>query len=71
MARWSAFYLSFLLAVIFAALGVYYLIPGVYHPFSGDTVNETHAHLRDAAVYLALAVLAVVAGRFTRPSAKE
>jgi hypothetical protein len=71
MARWSAFYLSFLLAVIFAALGVYYLIPGVYHPFTSDTVNETHAHLRDAAVYLALAALAVVAGRFAHPTAKE
>jgi H+/Cl- antiporter ClcA len=70
MVRWSGFYLSFVLAVIFAAIGVYYLIPGVYHPFSSDTIDVTHAHLTDAAVFLVLAVLAIVAGRFSRPSAK-
>ena len=68
MAKWSAFYLSILLALLFAGLGVYYLIPGVYHVFSSDTVNETHAHLTDAAVCLVLAVVAVVTGRFTRPT---
>ncbi len=71
MARWSGFYLAFLLALIFAALGVFYLIPGVYHPFAGDTLDQTHTHLKDAAVYLTLAVLAVIAGRFTRPTTKE
>jgi hypothetical protein len=71
MARWSAFYLAFLLALIFAALGVYYLIPTVYHPFAGDTPDQTYLHLKDAAVYLTLAALAVIAGRFTRPPTKE
>ncbi len=68
MAKWSGFYLSMLLALLFTALGIYYLIPGVYHPFSSDTVNETHAHLTGAAVCLALAILSIVAGRFTRPT---
>jgi hypothetical protein len=68
MVKWSGFYLSMLLALLFTALGVFYLIPGVYHPFSSDTVNETHAHLTDAAVCLALAICAVVAGRFARPT---
>jgi hypothetical protein len=67
MARWSAFYLAVLLTVLFAAIGVYYLVPGWYHLFSSDTIGQTHAHLTPAAVFLVLSVLALIAGRFSRP----
>lgn len=70
MAKWSAFYLSVILAVLFAFLGAYYLVPGWYHPFSSDTFGVTHAHLKLAALFLVLATGAVIAGRFTRPTAE-
>jgi hypothetical protein len=70
MVKWSGFYLSFLLAIIFTGIGAFYLVPGVYHPFSSDTVNQTYPHLKYAAAFLALALLAVIAGRFSRPAGK-
>jgi uncharacterized protein YjeT (DUF2065 family) len=66
--NWSAFYLAIVLALVYVAIGLFYLYPAVYHPFSSDTVNETHAHLTYAGIALALAVCSVIAGRFTRPS---
>ncbi|HEY7782036.1 MAG TPA: hypothetical protein VIC85_17740, partial [Ktedonobacterales bacterium] len=66
MAQWSVFYLSIILAVLFAVIGAFYLVPGWYHPFSTDTIGITHAHLKHAALFLALAIGAVVAGRFAR-----
>jgi hypothetical protein len=71
MRRWSAFYLSVVLAILYAGLGTFFLIPGVYHPFSTDTVNVTHAHLSAAGVFLACALLALIAGRFSRPAAER
>lgn len=68
--RWSAFYLAIVLALVYVAIGLFYLYPAVYHPFTSDTVNETHAHLTDAGIFLALAVCSVIAGRFARPSVR-
>jgi hypothetical protein len=68
MAKWSRFYLAIVLTVVYAGIGFFYLLPGVYHPFSGDTVNETHAHLTFAGGFLTLAVLAIIIGGFSRPS---
>jgi hypothetical protein len=67
MARWSAYYLAVVLTVLFAAIGVYYLVPGWYHPFSSDTLTQTHAHLTFAAIFLALALLSLITGRFSQP----
>jgi hypothetical protein len=69
--KWSAFYLAIVLALMYTGMGVFYLLPSVYHPFSGDTVNVTRAHLPFAGTFLALAVAALIAGRFSRPSARS
>ncbi len=69
--KWSAFYLAILLALVYVGIGLFYLYPAVYHPFSSDTVNDTHAHLTYAGISLALAVCAIIAGRFARPSARS
>lgn len=66
MARWPAFLLSIVLAVVYAGLGVFFLMPGVYHPFSSDSVNITHAHVPAAGVFLACAMLALLLGSLSR-----
>jgi hypothetical protein len=69
MGMWSAaaYYLSILVALVFAFLAFYYLLPGVYHPLSADTVLHTTPHLTYAAVFIALAALTIVLGRLVRP----
>src|SRR5690242_3525064 len=62
MARWPTFLLSFILALVYAGMGIFFLLPGVYHPFSSDTVNFTQAHLPAAGVLLACAMLALLLG---------
>jgi len=70
MKNWSGFLLAVVVALIFALVGFYYLVPNVYHPFSADTLDHTTPHLKPAALFLALAVLTVIIGRFVRPSPK-
>ena len=55
--------------VVCLALGVYYLIPGIYHPFtfSGLPTDSHHTH---AFAFFALGVVALIASRFFRPSAQ-
>jgi hypothetical protein len=62
------FYGAIAVAVIGILLGVYYLIPGVYHPltFSG---LATSAHYKHAAVFFVLGVIGVVGALVTRPKA--
>jgi len=65
----SAYYLSIVVALVFALLGFYYLTPGVYHPLSADTFGHTKPHLKHAAVLWTLTVVAIALGRFVRPGA--
>jgi hypothetical protein len=54
-------------AVVCLALAVFYFIPGPYHPltFSG---TPTGRHTTHTIVFLALAVLSVIASRFVGAS---
>lgn len=71
MRRWGSFWLALIVALVYALLGFYYLIPGVYHPLSADTVLHTTPHLTIAAIFWALAVIAIVLGRFARPMVRD
>jgi hypothetical protein len=57
------FFLALAAVGVCIVLGVYYLIPGIYHPltFSG---SPTASHLKHALVFFGLAVLALIASRF-------
>lgn len=66
----AAYYLSILVALIFASLGLYYLLPNVYHPLSADTVLQTTPHLTIAGIFIALAAVTIILGRFVRPERK-
>lgn len=64
---WSLLILA--LGVICVALAVYYIIPGIYHPFTFSG-TPTGSHKTHAIVFFALAVLAFIGSRFARSSAQ-
>jgi len=59
--------LALVLAVIFLALMVFYLIPGVNHPFASAPASATH--VKHAILFLALAVLSLIGARFAANTA--
>jgi uncharacterized membrane protein HdeD (DUF308 family) len=66
----TLFWATIILAVICALIGVYYLIPGVYHVLSfkcGSNVRcaET-TQTKHVILFFALAVVLLIASRFTR-----
>ncbi|HZC76296.1 MAG TPA: hypothetical protein VE258_01025 [Ktedonobacterales bacterium] len=71
MRSWSTFYLALVLALVFAFLGFLYLVPSIYHPFTADTISHTTPHLKAAAAFWLLTVLAIVLGRIVRPSTRS
>jgi len=52
------------LAVVFAAIGVYYAIGGMEHVLTSGTGH----HYKHALVFFALAVISVIGGRFASNS---
>ncbi|MBV8083785.1 MAG: hypothetical protein JO247_03110 [Chloroflexi bacterium] len=58
--------LAIVLAVIFLVLMVFYLIPGVNHPFTSGAPTATH--VKHAVLFLALAVLCFIGARFVSSS---
>ena len=71
MRSWGSFYLALVVAIIFALLGFYYLLPDVYHPLTADTVLHTTPHLTPAAIFWLLAVIAIVLGTLVRPEPRK
>ncbi len=59
--------LAWVLAVVAALIGVYYLIPNVYHVLADPPMI---AHYKHAIAFFALAVVLVVAGRFARSNSE-
>jgi hypothetical protein len=59
--------LALIVALIYALIAGFYLVPGVYHPFSNDTVNHTTPHLTLSAIFGALAIVTLVLGQLARP----
>lgn len=55
--------------VVCVAIGIFYLIPGVYHPFTFSPPYESHK--THALAFFALAVLAFIGSRFVRSSARH
>ena len=67
MRSWGSFFLALVVALVFALIGFYYLLPNVYHPLTADTFVHTTPHLTPAAVFWVLAVVAIVLGGLVRP----
>ncbi len=58
--------LAWILAVVCLLLGVYYLIPGIYHPLTFS--DAMSMHVKHTILFFGLAVVLFVAGRFLRNS---
>ena len=54
------------LAALALVLGVYYLIPNVYHAFASP--DPMQSHFKHAIAFFAVAVVLFVGGRFARNS---
>lgn len=59
----TAWTVGVILAVICVALGVFYLIPGPFHPFTFSG-TPTGSHLTHGIVFFLLAVVAIFGARF-------
>lgn len=66
MKKSSDFVLSLAVTLVYLLIAGYYLVPGVYHPFSSDTVLHTTPHLTLSAIFAALAILTLIMGRLAR-----
>lgn len=55
---------AWILAVVAALLGIYYLIPNVYHLFAAP--DPMQMHVKHAIAFFAVAVVLFLAGRFAR-----
>ncbi len=60
----ALFYGAIAVAVIGILLGVYYLIPGVYHPLANPPAV---AHYKHAALFFVLGVIGIIGAFVTRP----
>ena len=58
--------LAWILAVVAAIIGVYYLIPNVYHVLATHDIMQPQ--IKHAIAFFVLAVVLVIAGRFVRNS---
>jgi hypothetical protein len=67
--RSGDFVLSLIVTLIYLLIAGFYLVPGVYHPFSNDTVIHTTPHLTLSAIFGALALVTLVMGQLSRPRA--
>lgn len=63
--------LAVVVALIFAGIGIFYLVPNLYHPLSPDTYSHTTAHLKPALAFFLAAVVALVLGRLASIERKE
>jgi len=72
MRSFGLFVVVILVAIACAGIGVYYLIPGIYHvllfSISG---NPYHYHLKHALIFFAVSVLALIAVRYVQPLPAE
>jgi uncharacterized membrane protein YedE/YeeE len=66
----GTFVLAMIVALVYALIAGFYLVPGVYHPLSDDTVIHTTPHLTLTAIFGALAVLSLVLAQLSRPRSR-
>jgi uncharacterized membrane protein HdeD (DUF308 family) len=65
------YYTAIVLVTLCVIIGVYYLLPGVYHPFSTDTATHYYAHWKTSLGFLAGAVVFLGIARFTKPNTTQ
>jgi hypothetical protein len=72
MRSFGLFVVVILLAIVCAGIGVYYLIPGIYHILIFSVSGNPRAyHLKHALVFFALSVAALISVRYVQPLPPE
>ena len=72
MRSFGLFVVVILLAIAFAGIGVYYLIPGIYHILIFSISGNPRAyHLKHALIFFALSVAALILVRYVQPLPPE
>ena len=66
MSKSTLFYGAIIIAVIALALAIYYIVPGVYHPFTFSG-TPTDSHKTHAIAFFILCVLLVIVALVNRP----
>jgi hypothetical protein len=66
MNRTTLFYGAIVIAIIALALAIYYIVPGVYHPFTFSG-TPTDSHKTHAILFFILFVLLVIVALVNRP----
>lgn len=61
----AAYLIGGIVFVVCVALGVYYLIPGVYHVLADP---PTASHIKHSLVFFGLAIVALIGARFAANS---
>lgn len=72
MRNLGLFVVVILLAIVCAGIGVYYLIPGIYHILLFSISGNPRAyHLKHALIFFALSVAALISVRYVQPLPPE
>lgn len=72
MRSFGMFVVVILLAIACAGIGVYYLIPGIYHVLLFSISGNPYAyHLKHALIFFALSVAALISVRYVQPLPPE
>ena len=66
----SVFYGAIVVAIISLALGIYYAVPGVYHVATSGSHPAMDPQPAHIALFMALAIVAVLAALVTRPKSR-
>jgi D-alanyl-lipoteichoic acid acyltransferase DltB (MBOAT superfamily) len=72
MRSFGLFVVVIVLAIICAGIGVYYLIPGIYHILLFSISGNPYSyHLKHALIFFALSVVALISVRYVQPLPPE
>lgn len=73
MNRQTLFFVALAVIVLGILLGVYYLIPGVYHPMLNPqySISPLFPHRKYAVVGFGIAVIGIIAAFVLRPQKKS
>ncbi|HLH61168.1 MAG TPA: hypothetical protein VFA09_27330 [Ktedonobacteraceae bacterium] len=66
MSKTTLFYGSIVIAIIALALAIYYIVPGVYHPFTFSG-TPTDSHKTHAIGFAIICVLLIIVALVNRP----
>jgi uncharacterized membrane protein HdeD (DUF308 family) len=65
------YYVALTFVAVCVVGGLFYLIPGVYHPFSTDTATQHYRHWKIAVAFFVVAIVGLFLARVTKPNTTQ